>query len=113
MVSQLTVSHKGAWFSRDPIEERGGRNLYGFLNNNGLRGYDRLGLSPSDFTFQSTDLGPRPPMPYVGKDGQTHQIDGATELKYWIVNSRVALPKKCCWVVWANGRAKADYWWSI
>lgn len=33
----------GRWPSRDPIEERGGLNLYGFLGNNGIYRMDYLG----------------------------------------------------------------------
>jgi RHS repeat-associated protein len=34
----------GRWPSRDPIEERGGLNLYGFVRNDGLNRFDRLGF---------------------------------------------------------------------
>lgn len=34
----------GRWPSRDPIGELGGFNLYGFLGNVGVNGWDRLGL---------------------------------------------------------------------
>ena len=34
----------GRWPSRDPIGERGGVNLYGFIGNNGVNKWDRLGL---------------------------------------------------------------------
>ncbi len=37
-------SATGRWPSRDPIEESGGFNLYGFVNNNGICGTDHLGL---------------------------------------------------------------------
>jgi RHS repeat-associated protein len=33
----------GRWLSRDPIEERGGRNLYGFGHNSPITGVDPLG----------------------------------------------------------------------
>jgi len=36
--------HTGRWPSRDPIGERGGVNLYGFLENNGTNYVDVLGL---------------------------------------------------------------------
>ena len=36
----------GRWPSRDPIGERGGVNLYGFVYNNPLNWLDRLGLDP-------------------------------------------------------------------
>ena len=32
------------WLNRDPIEESGGRNLYGFVYNSPIRRIDRLGL---------------------------------------------------------------------
>jgi len=34
----------GRWISRDPIEEEGGINLYGFVGNDSLNGWDYLGL---------------------------------------------------------------------
>ena len=34
----------GRWLSRDPIEEEGGMNLYGFVGNDGVNKWDRLGL---------------------------------------------------------------------
>ena len=33
----------GRWASRDPIEEQGGMNLYGFVENEPIRSYDFLG----------------------------------------------------------------------
>jgi len=38
----------GRWLSRDPIGERGGLNLYGFVGNNPIRWFDLLGLSVYD-----------------------------------------------------------------
>ena len=34
----------GRWPSRDPIEESGGINLYGFVGNNGVNAWDYLGM---------------------------------------------------------------------
>jgi RHS repeat-associated protein len=34
----------GRWPARDPMEEDGGENLYGFVGNDGVRRWDRLGL---------------------------------------------------------------------
>ncbi|MFA7231782.1 MAG: RHS repeat-associated core domain-containing protein, partial [Victivallaceae bacterium] len=34
----------GRWLSRDPLEEAGGWNLYGMVNNNPVYFYDRYGL---------------------------------------------------------------------
>ena len=36
----------GRWHSRDPIGERGGVNLYGFVGNDGVRRIEVLGLRP-------------------------------------------------------------------
>jgi len=44
----------GRWPSRDPIEEVGGLNLYGFVGNNGVNAVDVQGLSPKGD-------GPKPP----------------------------------------------------
>ncbi|MCC5846437.1 MAG: hypothetical protein JJU05_19475, partial [Verrucomicrobia bacterium] len=38
----------GRWPNRDPIEEMGGLNLYGFVGNNTLSGVDNLGLVTID-----------------------------------------------------------------
>jgi hypothetical protein len=38
-----TVSGQRQWLSRDPIEERGGFNLYAFAKNNCPNTYDKLG----------------------------------------------------------------------
>ena len=35
---------QGRWVSRDPIEEQGGVNLYGFVGNDGVNKFDYLGL---------------------------------------------------------------------
>ena len=39
----------GRWLSRDPIEERGGLNLYGFAGQNSVSRTDRLGLFRDDW----------------------------------------------------------------
>jgi hypothetical protein len=38
----------GRWLSRDPIAERGGVNLYGFLGNDGIGSWDLLGKIGED-----------------------------------------------------------------
>lgn len=35
----------GRFINRDPIEEKGGLNLYSFVNNNGINDYDYLGMN--------------------------------------------------------------------
>lgn len=37
-------SKQGRWQSRDPIEEEGGMNLYGFVGNDGVGCVDKLGM---------------------------------------------------------------------
>lgn len=37
----------GRFINRDPIAESGGLNLYGFCGNNGVNGYDLLGMDPA------------------------------------------------------------------
>ena len=36
----------GRWLSRDPIEEKGGENVYGLVGNDAVNDYDALGLFP-------------------------------------------------------------------
>jgi len=38
----------GRWLSKDPIEEDGGLNLYGFVLNNAINAYDILGLADDE-----------------------------------------------------------------
>jgi hypothetical protein len=45
-VSRKAASGIPLWPSRDPIEERGGANLYGFVGNNSINDYDILGKNP-------------------------------------------------------------------
>ncbi|GAA5484539.1 hypothetical protein Hsar01_03783 [Haloferula sargassicola] len=40
----------GRWISRDPIGERGGLNLYGFVGNDGVNRWDYLGLDWAEYT---------------------------------------------------------------
>ena len=38
---------EGRWMSRDPIEEKGGQNLYAFCKNDPVNKFDKLGLQSS------------------------------------------------------------------
>lgn len=54
----------GRFINRDPIEEKGGLNLYAFVGNNGINGWDMLGMDPVDawFTYYgSPNPGPAGP----------------------------------------------------
>jgi hypothetical protein len=46
----------GSFLSRDPIEERGGENLYGFVRNDGVNKSDYLGLSALSLTYGSDQI---------------------------------------------------------
>jgi hypothetical protein len=48
LVVTIIASDHPLWPNRDPIDEDGGLNLYGFVGNNGLNWVDILGLSSSD-----------------------------------------------------------------
>ncbi|MFC7339623.1 RHS repeat-associated core domain-containing protein [Haloferula chungangensis] len=58
----------GRWPSRDPIEEHGGVNLYGFVGNDGVNRWDYLGLKLEKYTVGSA------PVKYVPDLGRG--IDG-------------------------------------
>jgi RHS repeat-associated protein len=45
----------GRWPSRDPIEEMGGLNLYGFVGNDGVNRWDLLGLASVQITMTCND----------------------------------------------------------
>ena len=44
------------WLSRDPIGERGGRNLYVFVRNNPIAGIDSLGLRTCQVTTEDYEV---------------------------------------------------------
>jgi hypothetical protein len=41
----------GKWLSRDPIAEKGGLNLYGFVGNNAINAWDYLGMFELTISF--------------------------------------------------------------
>jgi RHS repeat-associated protein len=46
----------GRFINRDPAGESGGVNLYGFCGNDGINGYDALGLDPGSVDGYGLDL---------------------------------------------------------
>lgn len=66
----------GRWPSRDPIEERGGVNLYGMIDNDPVNGIDRLGLSGATVTVTPVQPGPTPGIPGT-PDGPPIEWPGA------------------------------------
>jgi len=51
----------GRWPSRDPIGERGGVNLYGFVRNNGVTSLDYLGMAACDTCEEGLEHGKTTP----------------------------------------------------
>jgi RHS repeat-associated protein len=51
----------GRWPARDPIEEDGGVNLYGFVGNDGINWWDRLGWDPQGPTQNGNGSWQSPP----------------------------------------------------
>lgn len=56
-------SMTGRWLSRDPIGERGGRNLYGFVFNKPITWFDDLGAMPRPGGVGTPDLPSIPSAP--------------------------------------------------
>jgi RHS repeat-associated protein len=46
----------GRWINRDPIEEQGGLNLYGFVGNDGVNRWDLLGMKLSTYDKPLDDI---------------------------------------------------------
>lgn len=65
---------QGRWLSRDPIEERGGVNLYGFVRNDGVNGMDILGLRPPDENIQNCVIKVFGGHGQFNPDGRTNKI---------------------------------------
>lgn len=63
------MPEQGRWASRDPIEERGGANLYGFVGNNGIGVVDVLGL-----------LGSKIP---IGPENHYKEMEARKRNPYW------------------------------
>jgi RHS repeat-associated protein len=70
----------GRWLNRDPIGERGGRNLYAFGPNNPVDTIDPLGLSLADGTFGGGIGGPLLKFCQAAKDRTCNNAVGANVL---------------------------------
>ena len=66
----------GRWISRDPINENGGTNLYGYVGNDPINEVDPLGLYPLTITVNTVI---RPPAAQAGlKTSQTVTVETTT-----------------------------------
>jgi len=61
--SAFYSAEQGRWLNRDPIREKGGINVYGFVHNSPLNKYDILGLEAD-----APPPGKNPPTPPWGRD---------------------------------------------
>ena len=99
----------GRWPSRDPIEEEGGVNLYGFVNNSVLHRIDVLGMSgliDAEDTFDLLSDLVRKISPKLAKildekaaDAQQEKIHDQriVQVYFWVVTATVYLkPKPGC-----------------
>jgi hypothetical protein len=78
----LTIFTSGIpqWPSRDPIEEQGGYNLYGFIGNDGVDWWDLLGLDPNG-SWDTPEEAYADAVAYVRKTGQESLDNGWKEME--------------------------------
>jgi len=112
----------GRWLSRDPIEEKGGRNLYAVVGNNPIDKADLLGLD--GLVFETT---------YSGHFKYVETFDpvyfrrmpdpGRVDIVKWTVRSWIVSPRvqtkpaqiqelSCCWKLGVEGLADIR-WFAI
>ncbi|MGV3773432.1 MAG: RHS repeat-associated core domain-containing protein [Verrucomicrobiales bacterium] len=90
----------GRWLSKDPIEERGGLNLYGFVENNPLSRVDRLGLA--DFVLlEDKEF---PVQRWTGLRGLAGPL--IKEVNVWMT----PFTRSCCHKIHGKGRLQLGYW---
>jgi len=64
----------GRWINRDPIEEKGGLNLYGFVGNDGVNKWDIFGLALQQPNFPCKCAKVRRCKPFAEGDSCTMRI---------------------------------------
>ena len=104
----------GRWVSRDPISEKGGVNLYGFVRNSVISSYDKLGL----FSCQlAEEVGlSDADMSYVGEDGVSHVARGRTCQESNFVVGRDSCGQTCVKRRWSTPPACSltfKFWYGI
>ncbi|MBI3871290.1 MAG: RHS repeat-associated core domain-containing protein [Verrucomicrobia bacterium] len=76
----------GRWASRDPIAERGGGNLYGFVVNNPIGNVDKLGEQCCLTTYRPGKYGGTPPNypPHWSPEGHSVlKCDNGAYVSFW------------------------------
>ena len=97
----------GRWPSRDPIEESGGINLYGFVENASINKWDYLGLDVI-INAQYDPVG-KAFIAIVGSDGDTN-IKSVTEFEMkCFISSPCGLRLKCWRIVLADCHALIEF----
>ena len=96
----------GRWPSRDPIEEEGGVNLYGFVANSGIGKWDYIGREEGRLTPRSTFKvtgGPRKGT--VAESGRAHWQRRRFEFEYDSEKKKIKIKDAQAWVsVWWDPR---------
>jgi hypothetical protein len=83
----------GRWLNRDPIEERGGKNLDAFVRNNPTGAIDKLGLVTGSFNVQFST--PQFEEGLVGWSVRVVFIDNRTASPAW--RFAVSSTAASCW----------------
>ncbi len=71
-------ARQGRFLSRDPIQEKGGLNLYAFVENAPANHVDVLGHGKLDFLYPGKCCNSGPETEYYLKDGQWHPLAPGT-----------------------------------
>jgi hypothetical protein len=91
----------GRWLSRDPVSERGGRNLFTFLRNQAIAAVDLLGQQGFEWQY-----------PQMIPGGHTNS-PGYTDWKHFGPEAQVYSPNGCCFgVSLIGGYARALVFWN-
>ena len=103
----------GRWPSRDPIEEKGGQNLYGFVRNCPVQYIDRLGQYPTTSFYicwpkcNGKTYNPLWECCCKGKVVSTKAIDTGVVKHKWSANPGGS-GKVHVWVTWNGGSADSS-----
>jgi RHS repeat-associated protein len=85
----------GRWLSRDPIEEQGGLNLYGFVNNDPVNKWDMLGLQAEFIRSLHSENWKQHSVEYIPYDDR-----------------QVGCIRRCGTVVSRAIRPTIEHWWD-